>query len=153
MTNRGDTGRLHCFHQVKEKKRKEGEAARGQILWENFFLLPLLSPLSVLNDISLRFADSNFFADESWRQLAFPSNFIFAHKRLKNHTIRNVNVRIRIYAGRLQCYKEPNCISIYSKSRQINRAKEPVSTPNQILEKEKVNLGLLVQSPIKLILD
>lgn len=115
MTNRGDTGRLHCFHQVKEKKRKEGEAARGQILWENFFLLPLLSPLSVLNDISLRFADSNFFADESWRQLAFPSNFIFAHKRLKNHTIRNVNVRIRIYAGRLQCYKEPNCISIYSK--------------------------------------
>lgn len=39
------------------------------------------------------------------------------------------------------------------KSRQINRAKEPVSTPNQILEKEKVNLGLLVQSPIKLILD
>ena len=63
-----------------------------------------------LNDISHTFTDSDFFADES-RQLAIPSVLFFAQRRLKNRTIRTVNVLHKDLCE-LRCYKELNCVSI-----------------------------------------
>ena len=97
----------YCFHHEKEKKGRQ----RGDKFNERSFFSSLsFSHISVLNDISLRFTDRDFFADES-RQLAFPLAFFFAHKRLKNHTIRTVNVLDKDLCE-LQCYKELNCINI-----------------------------------------
>ena len=75
----------------------------------NFFPPPSSFHL-FLNDISHTFTDSDFFADES-RLLAIPSALFFAHRRLKNHTIRTANVLHKDLC-KLQCYKELNCVSI-----------------------------------------
>ena len=44
------------------------------------------------------------------RQLLFPSD-VFGNKRLKNHTITTQNVSDLDFCE-LQCYHEPNCVSI-----------------------------------------
>ena len=45
------------------------------------------------------------------RELAFPSFYFFANKRLENHNIITVRVR-DMSACELRCYHEPNCVSI-----------------------------------------
>jgi len=45
------------------------------------------------------------------RQLAFPSFFFFADKRLVSHSITTVRVR-DMDACELLCYQEPNCVSV-----------------------------------------
>ena len=115
-----NTGGPYCLHQVKEKKgRQRGNKYNERIfsplslfhvfLYESTFHLDLLTPI--------------FFAGES-RQLAFPSAFFFAYKRLKNNAIRTINVLDKdVYEP--QCYKERNIVSaLILKSRQINRVEE-----------------------------
>ena len=117
---RSNTSRPYSFHQVKENKGRQ----RGNKHNEGIFLFSLsFSPISVLNDLSLRFTDSDCFGDKS-HQLAFPSAFFFADKRLKNNAIRTVNVLDKDLCE-LQCYKERNIVSaLILKSRQINRVEE-----------------------------
>ena len=52
------------------------------------------------------------------RQLAFPSFFFFADKRLVNHPIKNVSVP-DLDACELLCYQENNCVSVNFNSQAI----------------------------------
>ena len=53
----------------------------------------------------------NWNLSDECRVLAFPPFFFFANKRLVNHNITTVKVR-DMDACELQCYHEPNCVSI-----------------------------------------
>lgn len=64
------------------------------------------------------------------RYLEFKSSKTFDSERLKNHLIREVDVRDREFCGVL-CYMEPNCIS-------YNLEKEP-SANNEMLKCELNN--------------
>ena len=53
----------------------------------------------------------NWNLSDECRELAFPSFYFFANKRLENHNITTVRVR-DMNACELRCYHEPNCVSI-----------------------------------------